>query len=564
MEMEIEANAVTGEQLIQEWNEVITSGENAVTTLDRQRLLPHFEKVLNTLLKMHKETQDTIEVQLIDQLDLRARGIEVLANIARYFEDYGHLLLPMAKEAHEYCLDQLNTFIKDRKLRAYLYDLLSSLVPILGEECASSLSAVMEHIGRDTVCGKKDLETASNLKAAALLLLKEYVDQIPKLFQKHLPDTLKHATRLLIDPGELVRIATVDCICSVLYAMDTLGYGEKLTEACGILLPLLAQAIRYDEESSVVVKVVVSLGEIFQKLKRNAIPGRAVADYIYKSIDLVLNDKVKCQSVLGAEMEDGADAAFANLYFEIPVMFAHFGGALCSDVYLEYFGRIYHHLGRLQSMIEPHGNKTFFGSVEECVIQLRTNVTPFFDFLYPLYLSGFIDPSAEQRQNAIFAMGELIFYTKSTVVLKAYPPLYLALVDRYDIETVPAVRDNVLGALGRMILRVPEGVPLNQMLPNLLSRLPMTRDYEENITMLKVFRLLYDEKRSQIENFVERMLEVVLLMVARNEVPKPEWRSKAIDFAFEIKPYFPISFDKISNMHPEVQTFLHSRRYFIW
>ncbi|KAH8332980.1 hypothetical protein KR074_004792 [Drosophila pseudoananassae] len=563
--MEIEAGATTAEeQLIQNWDQVIASGENAVDTMDRRRLLPHFEKVLNTLLQMQKESQGKIEQLLDGHVHLRPRGIEVLANISRSFKDYGQRLLPMAKEAHKYCLDQLNTFIKARKLRTYLYDLLSALIPILGEESASSFSVVVEHVSRDTVCGKKDIETANNMKVAALLVLKEYMDHTPKLFQKYLGDALTFSIRLLTDPGELVRIATVDCISSVLNAFHVLEYGAKVTETCGALLPLLAQVIRYEEEPSVVLKVIICLGEIFHKLKRNAIPNLAVADYIFDSIELVLNDKIKCDVVVEAESEDDAEETFGHLYFEIPIMFAHFGEAIDSDVFFDYFGRIYHHLGRLQTMIEPQGNNTFYRSVGACVDLLGTQVTTFFDFLYPLYLSGFIDPNADQRQNAIFGMGELIFYTENTVALKAYPAIFLTLCDRYDIETVPAVRDNVLGALGRMILRNPEGVPLNKMLPNLFSRLPVTEDFDENITMLKVFRLLYDEKRSMIENFVECMLEVILLMVARNAVPDPEWRRQAIDFAFEIKPKYPNSFDRVSRMHSEVQTFLHSMRYIIW
>ncbi|KPU77976.1 uncharacterized protein Dana_GF24584, isoform D [Drosophila ananassae] len=554
-------------KIFKEWDEVVNSAKQAIQTLDRQDLLPHFEKVMKTMERMEITVEWKRNGRIVYYKDLSFRGLDILSCIARKFEGYGEPLLPLATKAHKYCIEQLNKDIRDRRHRSSIYDLLSALLPIVGEDMVTSFPVIMGHVCRDTICEKRFNEQHSHLKVSVLLVLKDYVEFMPKQFKPFIEDTLKYATRLINYQGELVRIASVDCISMVLNAFQGLGFGGKLPETCEVLIPVLSQVICADDAPCVVVKVITCLGDVFNRLKRNAVPNQEVADIVFKSIDWVFNDRTRCQVAMARypeSEEDYYEESFGRMYFEAAAMFANFGHGLEQEIFLKYFKRIHPHLGRLQTMIEAQSDETFYSSVSTMVILLETKVTSFFDFLYPILLAGFRHTSADQRKIAIYAMGVLILNTDNEKAVKAFPAIHLALCDRYDSETNAAIQDTVLGALGRMILSNAEGVPLDSMLLDFMSRLPLTEVFEENVTMLKVFRLLYHEKRQKIDYFVERILELTLLMVAKNEISDPKWRKDAIDFAYKIKLNYPRIFDKMIKTHKEIESLIHSMCYVIW
>ena len=54
------------------------------------------------------------------------------------------------------------------------------------------------------------------------------------------------------------------------------------------------------------------------------------------------------------------------------------------------------------------------------------------------------------------------------------------------------VLDNILGAIARMIFTAPRQIPLQTLVPDWMSRLPLYMDLEEGSTVLKALLVLLE------------------------------------------------------------------------
>jgi hypothetical protein len=63
------------------------------------------------------------------------------------------------------------------------------------------------------------------------------------------------------------------------------------------------------------------------------------------------------------------------------------------------------------------------------------------------------------------------------------------------------ITDNACGCVARMIIRAPEAVPLEQVLPLLLSNLPLKQDSEENEPVFSCIFLLLKMEHPAVFTF---------------------------------------------------------------
>lgn len=97
----------------------------------------------------------------------------------------------------------------------------------------------------------------------------------------------------------------------------------------------------------------------------------------------------------------------------------------------------------------------------------------------PAVLAELSSSEYSNRRNAAY-LGGLLCQHGSAVAVNHYPKFLMALHPLFSpSETNDGVRDNAAGAVARMIAARPEAVPLAQVLPVLLSSLPLKEDMEE-------------------------------------------------------------------------------------
>lgn len=129
---------------------------------------------------------------------------------------------------------------------------------------------------------------------------------------------------------------------------------------------------------------------------------------------------------------------------------------------------------------EPHERGNAVGVLAECINGMGAAVTPFTTSFLKLLLHRLSDEHSETRSNAAYAVGRLVEHSNSDAEIIQEFPTILSRLERCLEMEVSRLQDNATGCVSRMILRHREQVPVKDVLPAIVSILPLKNDYEEN------------------------------------------------------------------------------------
>ncbi|KAM9333183.1 importin-4 [Pholidichthys leucotaenia] len=110
--------------------------------------------------------------------------------------------------------------------------------------------------------------------------------------------------------------------------------------------------------------------------------------------------------------------------------------------------------------------------------------------LLPVLVAGVKDGDAEVRNNSVFGLGCLA-QAAGPIVASDYPMMLSVFSNLLAKESDQRVLDNLCAALCRMIMSNVDIVPLEQVVPALLARLPLKEDLEENKTVFSCLAMVY-------------------------------------------------------------------------
>lgn len=122
------------------------------------------------------------------------------------------------------------------------------------------------------------------------------------------------------------------------------------------------------------------------------------------------------------------------------------------------------------------------GVIAECISGMGPAVTPYTTTLLKLLLHRLSDEDPQTKSNAAYAIGRLIEKSDSNAeIVKAYPTILGKLEAMMQSEKgASRLPDNASGCVSRMIMKHRQSVPVEEVLPALVSLLPLKEDYEEN------------------------------------------------------------------------------------
>ncbi len=123
---------------------------------------------------------------------------------------------------------------------------------------------------------------------------------------------------------------------------------------------------------------------------------------------------------------------------------------------------------------------TAIGVIAECTASMGAGVTPFTDTLLKLLLHRLSDEDDETKSNAAYATGLLVYNSTDSAT---YLPQYNKILSKLEplLHTQRArILDNACGCVSRMIMAHQDRIPVDEILPVLVSLLPLKEDYEEN------------------------------------------------------------------------------------
>ncbi|XP_023661748.2 importin-4 isoform X1 [Paramormyrops kingsleyae] len=531
--------------------ELAVSAVGAIANAAKELLAPYFVPVISSLKGFLTDTREemrSLQTQALDTLSVLARtvGKDVFA--------------PLAAECVQLGLN-LTDAVDDPDLRRCTYSLFSA-VSTVSPDCLTphlpaittimlmalkSTEGVRTHLEEDKqfilldddeeeeegdtsleddegheeegtdVAGFSVENAYIDEKADACEALGEMAFSTGAAFLPFLESSFQQVYELRDFPHEDVRRSAFGAMGQFCRAQHTVWQGDPtedhqqaLQRLLSVVLCCLLEAVRQDRERHVVMAALEAMNAILQSCQGEALQGPDRLTDICRTIRDVLKKKITCQD--GGGDDDNDDDDEDDQQAEYDAMLLEFAGegipllaaAAPVDAFAPHLREMLpliinkakasctvadrsFSVGTLAEILQALG-RVPGGS--EVAGQLATQVLP-------VLVGGARDDDAEVRSNSVFGLGALA-EAAGPAVLQDYPMMLALFSSLLSKEVDARVIDNLCAAICRLIMSSAEAVPLEQVFPALVSRLPLKEDLEENQTVFSCLAFLYGQQPSLV------------------------------------------------------------------
>uniref|UniRef100_A0A668A5S6 Importin 4 n=1 Tax=Myripristis murdjan TaxID=586833 RepID=A0A668A5S6_9TELE len=484
--------------------ELAVSAIGAIANAAKELLVPYFPPVIESLkgfLTATTEEMRPLQTQALDTLSVLARTIG------------NDVFSPLAAECVQLGLNLTDT-IDDPDLRRCTYSLYSA-VSTVSPDCLTphltaittvmllalkSTEGVTAHLEEDKtfVLLDDDDEDEDGKDGDAVLEDEAEPDihdvaGVENAYIDEKEDACDALGEIAFNTGFWWCSYRQLCLCS-----------PALQKLLDIVLPCFLEAVRTERERQVVMGVFEAMNSVLKSCQGEALKSPGRLQEISHVIRDVLKKKTLCQDSGGDEPDDDDQQA------EYDAMLQEFAGEgiplLASAVPADTFAPFLNDLlplimSKAKSSCTVADRSFSVGTIGE-VLQALVSVSGgrgvagrLSNRLLPVLVAGVKDSDAEVRNNSVFGLGSLAQAAGPIVASDACPrdyPMMLSLFSNLlTKESDRRVIDNLCAALCRMIMSNVDAVPLEQVVPALVARLPLQEDMEENKTVYSCLAMLY-------------------------------------------------------------------------
>ncbi|KAL1781203.1 importin-4 [Sigmodon hispidus] len=543
--------------------ELAVSAIGAIATAAQDSLLPYFPTVMELLrgflLTGHEDLQ-LVQIQSLETLGVLARAL-------------GESMRPLAEECCQLGLG-LCSHIDDPDLRRCTYSLFAALSGLMGEGLAPYLPQIttlmllslrstegivpqydgissfllfdddseeeeeedlmdddMEEEEEETEVSGYSVENAFfDEKEDTCTALGEISMNSSVAFLPYMDAIFDEVLKLLECPHMNVRKAAHEALgqfCCSLYKACQRSPSEPckaaLQSALARVIPSYMQAVKGERERPVVMAVLEALTGVLRTCGTLTLqpPGRL--SELCNMLKSVLQKKTACQNCEEddeEEEEDGDQAEYDAMLLEhagetIPALANAAGGHTFAPFFASFLPLL---LSKMKQSCTVAEKSFAVGTLAESIQGMGTASAQFVSRLFPVLLSIAREADPEVRSNAIFGLGVLAEHGGSPAQ-DHFPKLLGLLLPLLARERHDRVRDNICGALARLLMANPERKVESQVLATLLHALPLKEDMEEWITMGCLFNFLYQNNPDQVVDVAPELLRICSLILADNRIP---------------------------------------------
>ncbi|KAK4877680.1 hypothetical protein RN001_010186 [Aquatica leii] len=539
--------------------DAVSSAASAV----KEGMLPYFPRILE-IINIYVNADPTSENfhVLCDALDCLAVIAQTIGN---------DNFRPLAQETLQLGLRILDNSTDPDNRRA-AYALVGALAVVLKEELSPVLPNVVEQMigtiqndkdGVDLYDDsesdnefEEDIEIASSTtddseqckymvensyvdeKEQACRTLKELCANVGAPFLPFLEKSFQEVFKLLNFPQDDMRKAAVDTLqefCLMLNKVNTEEGKQGLYRALQMLIPKCAEIIRADEERQVVMCALDAYANLLEELKGEVLVGEGHREAIMNCVIDVLNLKTACQD---ADLETGGDGGEEETEAEQDELLLEyagdvipkFGKAIQPDDFALYFPNILTLVGNRTKKRNSESQRSFsYGTLAECMQPLGLYINKYIEQLMKLWFAGAKDSSDEVRNNSIYGLGEMVLHGRECV-FPYYPDILQALSTLATKESHVGTLDNICGALAKLIIANSSLVPLEQVFPAFMERLPLREDFQENEAVVKCFYGLYQQGNVVLRQHLEGVIKVIAHIYANQQTSNDETKQIVMEF----------------------------------
>ena len=153
---------------------------------------------------------------------------------------------------------------------------------------------------------------------------------------------------------------------------------------------------------------------------------------------------------------------------------------------------------------------------------MKGDITPFTQDILSVLSRAIADEDPSVRSNAVYAAGVLVEKSNQDLsphfaaLVQAIQPSFQVASDETSDE-LKTLRDNAAGCLARLIIKKPEGIPLEQALPTLFSALPLLDDMAEWAPVMQMCISLLNAQNPVAMQNVDTMLQLFAHVLATGQ-----------------------------------------------
>ncbi|KAK3844617.1 MAG: armadillo-type protein [Linnemannia gamsii] len=315
---------------------------------------------------------------------------------------------------------------------------------------------------------------------------------------------------------------------------------ENLAQLNTLIMPAILAVWEEEDEKMVVFQICNEMVET-ARLCGPGIIAAHVEDIAGK-LQLLFEKKAYCQQELADDeglLEEDEQAEYDALLITGASDLVGALAAVLGANFVPYARVFIPHIAKYYKKSKPSSERSMaMGCLGEIANGMSDGITEFTEQLFPLVVKGLSDEEEEVRSNAAFAIGALCQNT--TIDLSSqYPALLSALYPLFQGQDLSNVTDNACGAVARMIMKHPNVVPVEQVLPVFVQALPLKIDFEENEPVYKLLFSLIRSQNAWIFANLPQLLTVFADVLPREGELKPATRLEMIEIVKQLNQQFP-------------------------
>lgn len=169
------------------------------------------------------------------------------------------------------------------------------------------------------------------------------------------------------------------------------------------------------------------------------------------------------------------------------------------------------------------------GALAEIVSSMKQEISNFTEQLMQIFLHRLDDSDIEVRSNAAFGAGLLCYYSQNeAIVAAAYPAIteklqrLLKKVDESNGDNNSRGLANACGCVSRMAIKSPSNIDISEVVPALLSHLPLVDGMEENTPIFELIVELVRNNEPTIISMRERLVEILAGVFVQEQAARAE------------------------------------------
>ncbi|KAI8913545.1 armadillo-type protein [Gorgonomyces haynaldii] len=530
--------------------------------------VPYFAEVVKRLHALMSVTDD---------LEIRGVATDAMGAVAvavgkEHFAPYLTTVMELAVQGMQQDKTRLN------KCAYVLFGLLASqfgtdfspFLPVIVPELLQSCAAPEKEFSTENWNEDQENEDfkvnsgIANEKECSIEAIGELFQATKQAFLPHVQEALNCGLTLVDHHQEGVRTAAVRCLTKFFITCYQMAHGtqewvpgqqiqlhENVVAIGTLVMGGIVAMIGDEENRTVLYQVLQEVADLVKTIGPAALTpnleGVTAMDALSNQLVLLLKGEHACQQEGLDDTQDGDEDEIAELDSLVISSAADLVAAIASALgpqFATYFQHFYPLIKRFYKKQRSLSDRSMaIGSLAEIAEGLDTGVVAFSQELLTLFLKGMQDEEDEVKSNAAYGAGIVCSLDPKTV------PQYMAILQLlrplFDKDDTTNAVDNACGAAARMILAAPDSVPLEHVLPVLVSKLPLTKDYNENRPVFKMLLSLLHAGNPILLQQLDRLMNIFGQVLTSENQLDPETRQHLVNYLKSQQQEHPQQFQTV-------------------